>query len=167
MSAETNSRTKTNHYVVIRENRWGASITLSKAFANAGFHFINPFEACCHEIEFANQDRLLNVSEINDEIREVHDDVTYNDGDEYDFMIIITDDQRWRFTGCDSIDGSPHYDFIGEGEMPGELERIRLAGRVSECTGLITITESFSNPAATEYITAKPGGSNANVTSHR
>jgi len=145
MSTETKSSlTATNHYVVIRENRWGASITLSKAFANAEFHFINPFEACCYEIEFANQDRLLNVSEINEELQLVHDDVTYNDGSESDFMIIITDNQRWRFTGCDPIDGSPHYDFIGDGEMPDELERIRLAGRVSKSTGLITITEAVS-----------------------
>jgi len=145
MSTETKSSlTATNHYVVIRENRWGASITLSKAFANAEFHFINPFEACCYEIEFANQDRLLNVSEINEELDFVHDDVTYNDGSESDFMIIITDNQRWRFTGCDPIDGSPHYDFIGDGEMPDELERIRLAGRVSKSTGLITITEAVS-----------------------
>ena len=130
------------HYVVIRENRWGADTSLEEAFKNAQFLFLNPFEECCTHIEFANREKLQNISKFNEELRDVHAETCYADQRiDYEFVIFISDMTRWKFTHCNEIDGSPHWDWVGEGDMPDELGGIRIDGKVSESTGLITFLE--------------------------
>ncbi len=106
---------KEKHYVVIIPHQWGASHSLYEAFQNA--HAIPPslFDSCLRSIQY-DYDR---PEEMAHELKVCNDEPEcWQDDGDLEAVVVVTWTSLWEFTGCSEMDGSPSYNWVGEGDKP-------------------------------------------------
>jgi hypothetical protein len=139
------------HYVVISPYYWGAGETLLEAVVNAEAEPLWQFTDNLDRLKHVLGKPLQTVATIKEAMEEanrnfVHD-IELTDTDDGRFILSVTDKTRWKFDHFNEVTDKPAYQWIGEGDQPGELESIVLYGRIDQKTGAIQITKKgFAAP---------------------
>ena len=133
-----------SHFYVVSNNSWGASKTLIAAMQFAGVRYCNPFGSCVDILSYTGP---LDTEDDCKIVREELGEVAKNPEDCRDegtqaFDVIRTDDKQWEFSRADDVNGSPFYNWIGEGDKPeGRVPTTYLKCNLDLETGLISIRE--------------------------
>ena len=134
------------HYFVRTEKHyWGASNNLIGALHNAQVRH-GLMAACAFELEGLSLTDEITPEMLLDsqrELRWLHEDPdSFADEGTIKCNVTITDYKRWKFTGADSMNGAPSYDWIGEGDCPDELESKDFKITVNLETGSIFLSKA-------------------------
>lgn len=120
------------HYFVLKTHQWGASSNLIEAVHNCQIDM----GGIAQQLEAVTYyDSDMSLSDLQESI----DDYRYEPEPEK-FAVIITDADRWKFTGASPFDGRPYYEWIGEGDEPEQIEQIEVILETDD--GKLKVVES-------------------------
>ena len=124
-------------YYVLQSHQWGYAESLHEAMQNCHLNAPTRFSNSIATIEEFH-DNEVDLKDGLEEIARYPED-QMDEGIER-FQIIISDADNWKLSRTDDIDGSPSYEWIGEGDRPdGYVPTTSIVGDLNLATGEITI----------------------------